>query len=107
VTEALTSSGPGSFLAAGWSSNDPSDATAGSGSDLKVHHVLLPAVYTAANWPLQHVAISSCGHDIAAAGKQGLVVYNRQQEKWRLFGDVSQARQQRHTHQHPCGITRC
>eukprot|EP00775_Hariotina_reticulata_P009131 gene9131-9299_t len=81
VTEALTSSGPGSFLAAGWSSNDPSDAAAGSGSDLKVHHVLLPAVYTAANWPLQHVAISSCGHDIAAAGKQGLVVYNRQQEK--------------------------
>jgi hypothetical protein len=70
--------------------HDPSDSAAGSGSDLHVHHVPLPAAYLAANWPVQHVAVSACGADIAAAGRQGLALFNRRQEKWRLFGDVSQ-----------------
>lgn len=91
VTEALTSSGPGSsFAAAGTGSHDPSDNAASSGSDLRVHHVPLPASYLASNWPVQHVSVSACGGDIAAAGRQGLAVYNRRQEKWRLFGDISQ-----------------
>jgi hypothetical protein len=92
VTEALTGSGPGSSFAAAGSmaGHDPSDSAAGSGSDLHVHHVPLPAAYLAANWPLQHVAVSGCGADIAAAGRQGLALFNRRQEKWRLFGDVSQ-----------------
>ena len=90
ITEALTSNGPSSFLAAGMGSSDPSDTAGGSGSDLHVHHVLLPAAYLAANWPLQHVAVSPCGSDIAAAGLRGLVVYNRKQERWRMFGEVMQ-----------------
>jgi hypothetical protein len=92
VTEALTGSGPGSSFAAAGSmaGHDPNDSAAGSGSDLHVHHVPLPAAYLAANWPLQHVAVSGCGADIAAAGRQGLALFNRRQEKWRLFGDVSQ-----------------
>jgi hypothetical protein len=92
VTEALTGSGPGSSFAAAGSmaGHDPSDSAAGSGSDLHVHHVPLPAAYLAANWPVQHVAVSACGADIAAAGRQGLALFNRRQEKWRLFGDVSQ-----------------
>jgi hypothetical protein len=90
ITEALTSNGPSSFLAAGMGSSDPSDTAGGSGSDLHVHHVLLPAAYIAANWPLQHVAVSPCGSDIAAAGLRGLVVYNRKQERWRMFGEVMQ-----------------
>lgn len=93
ITEALTSTGPSSFLAAGMGSSDPSDAAAGSSSDLHVHHVLLPAAYLAANWPLQHVAVSPCGGDIAAAGLRGLVVYNRKQERWRMFGEVMQVRE--------------
>uniref|UniRef100_A0A383V6J0 RIC1 C-terminal alpha solenoid region domain-containing protein n=1 Tax=Tetradesmus obliquus TaxID=3088 RepID=A0A383V6J0_TETOB len=94
VTEALTGSGPGSSFAAAGSmaGHDPADAAAGSGSDLHVHHVPLPAAYLAAAWPLQHVAVSACGADIAAAGRQGLALFNRRQEKWRLFGDVSQER---------------
>jgi hypothetical protein len=70
--------------------SDASEAAGGSSSDLYVHHVLLPAAYLAANWPLQHVAISPCGSDIAAAGARGLAVYNRKQERWRLFGEVAQ-----------------
>lgn len=90
ITEALTSTGPASFLASGMGSSDPSEAAGGSSSDLHVHHVLLPAAYLAANWPLQHVAVSPCGGDIAAAGMRGLVVYNRKQERWRMFGEVQQ-----------------
>lgn len=90
ITEALTSTGPASFLASGMGGSDPSDAAGGSRSDLHVHHVLLPAAYLAANWPLQHVAVSPCGGDIAAAGLRGLVVYNRKQERWRMFGEVMQ-----------------
>jgi hypothetical protein len=90
ITEALTSTGPASFLASGMGGSDPSDAAVGSRSDLHVHHVLLPAAYLAANWPLQHVAVSPCGGDIAAAGLRGLVVYSRKQERWRMFGEVMQ-----------------
>jgi len=92
ITEALTSTGPASFLAAGMGSLDPSEGAAGSSSDLHAHHVLLPAAYLAANWPLQHVAVSPCGSDIAAAGMRGVVVYNRKQERWRMFGEVLQVR---------------
>jgi hypothetical protein len=92
ITEALSSTGPASFLASGMGGSDPSEAAGGSSSDLHVHHVLLPAAYLAANWPLQHVAVSPCGGDIAAAGLRGLVVYNRKQERWRMFGEVMQVR---------------
>lgn len=90
ITEALTSTGPSSFLAAGMGGSDPQDAAGSSTSDLHVHHVLLPAAYLAANWPLRYVAISPCGSDITAAGARGLVVYNRKQERWRMFGEVLQ-----------------
>jgi hypothetical protein len=70
--------------------SDAQEAAGGSTSDLHVHHVLLPAAYLAANWPLRYVAISPCGSDIAAAGARGLVVYNRKQERWRMFGEVLQ-----------------
>eukprot|EP00878_Enallax_costatus_P031138 GHUV01034017.1.p1 GENE.GHUV01034017.1~~GHUV01034017.1.p1 ORF type:complete len:122 (-),score=29.63 GHUV01034017.1:34-399(-) len=84
VTEALTSAGPSSsFL-------DPSDTAAASSSDLQLHHVLLPAAYLAAAAPISHVCVSGDGCDVAVAGRQGLAVYNRRQEKWRLFGDVTQ-----------------
>lgn len=87
MTETLTSSGPSSsFL-------DPADTTAASSSDLQVHHVPLPASYLTAAWPLLHVAVSCDGSsDIAVAGRQGLLVFNRRQDRWRMFGDVSQVR---------------
>ncbi len=70
---------------------DPGDPTS-SGSDLTVHHVQLPVSYLNSNWPLTHAAVSSNGMDIAVAGRQGLALYSRQSERWRLFGDVSQER---------------
>lgn len=92
ITEPLTNNGPASFLAAGMGGLDTSDTAVGSNTDLHVHHVLLPAMYLAANWPLRHVAVSPCGNDIAAAGNRGLAIYNRKQERWRLFGEVTQVR---------------
>jgi hypothetical protein len=70
---------------------DPGDPTSGA-NDLAVHHVLLPTAYLASNWPLSHAAVSANGLDIAVAGRQGLALYSRQAERWRLFGDVSQER---------------
>ncbi len=70
---------------------DPGDPTS-SANDLAVHHVLLPTTYLASNWPLTHAAVSANGLDIAVAGRQGLALYSRQTERWRLFGDVSQER---------------
>ncbi|KAF8071370.1 R06F6.8 [Scenedesmus sp. PABB004] len=91
VTEALTGAGPGGFVGAGMGGGEPGEPGPG-GSDLAVHHVPLPGSYSAANWPLRHAAVSPCGGDIAAAGRQGLAVFNRRAERWRLFGDVSQER---------------
>ena len=49
-----------------------------------------PHQYIAANWPLQHAALSSDGVDIAVAGRRGLALFSRRSARWRLFGDVSQ-----------------
>lgn len=45
-------------------------------------HVQLPHLYITSNWPLQHVALSESGADIAVAGRRGLALYNRPTEKW-------------------------
>jgi len=58
-------------------------------TDLSVHHLKPPAAYVAANWPLQHAALSPDGVDVAVAGKRGLALYSRRSARWRLFGDVS------------------
>lgn len=65
-----------------------SEAAVGS-SDLAVHHLKPPSSYVAANWPLQHAAMSPDGVDIAVAGRRGLALYSRRSARWRLFGDVS------------------
>lgn len=73
--------------------SDPNADTAangGSSSDLALTHVPLPAAYIAANWPLSHVAVGAGGADIAVAGRNGVALYSRATERWRLFGDVSQ-----------------
>lgn len=58
--------------------------------DLIVQHLKPPPAYVAANWPLQHAALSSDGIDLAVAGRRGLALYSRRSARWRLFGDVSQ-----------------
>ncbi|PNH03537.1 Protein RIC1, partial [Tetrabaena socialis] len=70
-----------------------SEPTVGQVGDLTVSHVPLPYSYAMSNWPMQRSAMSASGSDIAVAGRNGLAVYNRASERWRLFGDVSQERQ--------------
>lgn len=59
---------------------------------LAVHHAPLPQAYTAACWPLMHVAVAQNILDIAVAGTHGMVLYDRRQSRWRVFGDVRQER---------------
>eukprot|EP01025_Chloroclados_australasicus_P021160 TRINITY_DN22203_c0_g1_i1.p1 TRINITY_DN22203_c0_g1~~TRINITY_DN22203_c0_g1_i1.p1 ORF type:complete len:1189 (-),score=213.62 TRINITY_DN22203_c0_g1_i1:1664-5230(-) len=60
--------------------------------ELVIQHLCPPLAYISQNWPLQCMSISGDGDDIAVAGKNGLAIYNRSNEKWRLFGDVRQER---------------
>lgn len=63
-------------------SGDGSSGGGSSTADLTMTHVQLPHLYITSNWPLQHVALSESGADIAVAGRRGLALYNRPTEKW-------------------------
>ncbi|GIL70747.1 hypothetical protein Vretifemale_1461 [Volvox reticuliferus] len=76
-----------------WAAGDVAEPTVSQMGDLTVSHLPVPHSYVSANWPLQRSAISASGTDIAVAGRNGLAVYNRPSERWRLFGDISQERQ--------------
>ncbi|GLC73770.1 hypothetical protein PLESTF_001417100 [Pleodorina starrii] len=76
-----------------WAAGDVVEPAVGQVGDLTVAHVPVPHSYVVANWPLQRSAMSASGTDIAVAGRNGLAVYNRPTERWRLFGDISQERQ--------------
>ncbi|KXZ55895.1 hypothetical protein GPECTOR_2g1446 [Gonium pectorale] len=76
-----------------WATGDGNEPAVGQVGDLTVSHVPVPYSYVSSNWPLQHCAVSASGSDVAVAGKNGLAVYNRVTERWRLFGDISQERQ--------------
>ncbi|GMH38535.1 hypothetical protein BSKO_06419 [Bryopsis sp. KO-2023] len=58
--------------------------------DLVVRHILVPQHYILENWPIQLVSMSPDGGDIAVAGQQGMAMFSRRSERWRLFGDVGQ-----------------
>ena len=45
------------------------------------------------NWPIVHVAGNDDGSYLAMAGRQGLLLYDLQTKKFRVFGDVLQERQ--------------
>ncbi|EOA25322.1 hypothetical protein CARUB_v10018639mg [Capsella rubella] len=61
--------------------------------ELKLLHLKLPVSYITQNWPVQHVAASEDGKDLAVAGLHGLTLYNVMYKRWRVFGDVSQEQQ--------------
>lgn len=63
-----------------------------SESDLLVRHILAPQDYILDNWPLRLIAVSNDSGDIAVAGEKGLALFSRRNEKWKLFGDISQER---------------
>jgi RAB6A-GEF complex partner protein 1 len=59
---------------------------------LAVHHAPLPHAYVSACWPVQQLAVCQNILDIAVAGTHGVVLYDRRQSRWRVFGDVRQER---------------
>ncbi|KAJ6400616.1 hypothetical protein OIU84_016125 [Salix udensis] len=58
--------------------------------ELKFLHLNLPVSYISQNWPVQHVAASKDGMHLAVAGLHGLILYDIQLKKWRVFGDITQ-----------------
>ena len=73
-------------------------------SDADWEHIQLPVVYLRHAWPVLLCAISASGLQIACAGSQGLILYNRTSSftsgsaaagvaphlrKWRSFGNVN------------------
>ncbi|KAG0587383.1 hypothetical protein KC19_2G160700 [Ceratodon purpureus] len=62
-------------------------------SDIKCHHLVMPQPYLWDNWPIVHVAGNDDGNYLAMAGRQGLLLYDLQTKKFRVFGDVLQERQ--------------
>ncbi|CAM6095693.1 unnamed protein product [Calypogeia fissa] len=60
---------------------------------LKIQHLIIPQSYISMNWPVMHVAANSDGTYLAIAGRRGLILYDMQLKKWRVFGDVTQERQ--------------
>lgn len=71
----------------------------GGDGELCLRHLPLPASYGAANWPLRHVALSADGRDVAVAGRRGAALCCLATGRWRVFGDISQAR--KHTRFYP------
>lgn len=61
-------------------------------SDGDWEHIQLPPVYLSHAWPIRLCALSTSGHQIACAGAQGLLCFNRlapgDNKKWRRFGNV-------------------
>lgn len=55
-------------------------------------HLPIPHSYLAANWPIQHVAVSRDGSQLAIAGERGLALYNMTTVRWKLFGDEGEER---------------
>ncbi|BBN10730.1 RAB6A-GEF complex partner protein 1 [Marchantia polymorpha subsp. ruderalis] len=60
---------------------------------LKIQHLVLPLSYIGVNWPVLHVAANEDGTYLAIAGRRGVILYDMQLKKWRVFGDVTQERQ--------------
>ncbi|KAF9687843.1 hypothetical protein SADUNF_Sadunf02G0135300 [Salix dunnii] len=58
--------------------------------ELRILHLNLPVSYISQNWPVQHVAASRDGMHLAVAGLHGLILYDIQLKKWRVFGDITQ-----------------
>ncbi|KAJ6940406.1 RAB6A-GEF complex partner protein 1 isoform X1 [Populus alba x Populus x berolinensis] len=58
--------------------------------ELRILHLNLPGSYISQNWPVQHVAASKDGMHLAVAGLHGLILYDIQLKKWRVFGDITQ-----------------
>lgn len=52
--------------------------------------VLLPATYSATNWPVRYGAIDIDGKFIAVAGRSGLAHYSMITHKWKVFGNETQ-----------------
>ncbi|GAB4844511.1 hypothetical protein Ancab_037890 [Ancistrocladus abbreviatus] len=58
--------------------------------ELKILHLNLPVSYISQNWPVLHVAASKDGLYLAVSGLHGLILYDIQLKKWRVFGDITQ-----------------
>ncbi|PAA58979.1 hypothetical protein BOX15_Mlig017500g3, partial [Macrostomum lignano] len=56
------------------------------------HTACLPALYTAAHWPIRHVSIDEGGRYLAVAGSRGFLHYAIATRKWKLFGNETQER---------------
>jgi len=55
-------------------------------------HLPIPQSYLTANWPVQHVAVSRDGSQLAIAGERGVALYNMTTARWKLFGDEREER---------------
>jgi hypothetical protein len=43
-----------------------------------------------------HVTANEDGKHVAIAGRQGLILYDFQNKRWRIFGDINQEREIQH-----------
>ncbi|KAH9536131.1 hypothetical protein CY35_17G090800 [Sphagnum magellanicum] len=59
--------------------------------ELKIHYLIQS--YIGNNWPVMHVAANEDGTHLAIAGRQGLILYDFQSKRWRVFGDITQERE--------------
>lgn len=65
---------------------DQSDITAISQeTSVLWHHVQIPTVYLADNWPIRSVVISPDGKYVAIAGRRGLAHYSVNSGRWKTF----------------------
>ncbi len=55
--------------------------------------MVLQQSYIGNNWPVMHVAANEDGTHLAIAGRQGLILYDFQSKRWRVFGDITQERE--------------
>lgn len=57
---------------------------------LKTENLLVSDFYIHDNYPLRHVSMSEDQNNIAVSGKNGISLFDRKKNKWKLFGDKNQ-----------------
>lgn len=51
--------------------------------------IQLPSSYLLHSWPVQYIAVSSSGNQVAIAGQYGFICYNKLIRKYRVFGNIN------------------
>ena len=61
--------------------------------ELGIVHVRVPQQYIESSYPVRLSSLNFAGTDALVAGKHGFCVYHIAQNRWRLFGDITQEKQ--------------